>query len=661
MRRLVLSLSVMALVAAMAAPATAQEVPPGGTFYDDDGNVHEGAIEAIASRGVTLGCDPDGTIYCVADSVTRDQMASFLARAFDLPEASRDFFPDDEGSVHEDNINRLAAAGITEGFDDGTYGPRLAVTREQMASFLARALDLDPVAGDLFDDVSGVHEGNINALARAGVTEGCDQSGDLFCPRDPVRRDQMASFVARARDWPEINPPEFRLSLQKLPGSFASPLLLTSPSGDDRLFVMEQGGAIRIIDGNQVLADPFLDLSGPVLSGGEQGLLGLAFHPDYADNGLFYVDYTDNSGDSVLYEFQVSSDPDVADADSGRLLLEVDQPYSNHNGGGLAFGPDGYLYWGLGDGGSGGDPHEHGQNTNTLLGSMLRIDVDSGTRYGIPADNPFADGQGGAEEVWSYGLRNPWRWSFDFEERLLYIGDVGQGAWEEVDVVPSGAAGLNFGWNDMEGSHCYEPSSGCATSGRVLPRGRVRPRCRCLRHRRLRRPWRDRSPRGGLPLRRPRRPCVVIPSTGMAGRWVIGSGPTRSGAVPGPSTRSAKTPRGGSTCSREARYTGSSGTETGVGRRQTGNVSRLTRQRGSGSGRVLTSARMEPPPPTAVRGIAGSTSPPPPLGGWAPHRTVTVVIPCYQGSEKLGDHRGGSRPPDLPERAALGGGGRRRV
>ena len=164
MRRLVLSLSVMALVAAMADPPPPRRSHPEAPSTTTTGNVHEGAIEAIASRGVTLGCDPDGTIYCVADSVTCDQMA-FLACAFDLPEVSRDFFPDDEGSVHEDNINRLAAAGITEGFDDGTYGPRLAVTREQMASFIARALDLDPVAGDLFDDVSGVHEGNINALA----------------------------------------------------------------------------------------------------------------------------------------------------------------------------------------------------------------------------------------------------------------------------------------------------------------------------------------------------------------------------------------------------------------------------------------------------------------------------------------------------------------
>ena len=215
----------------------------------------------------------------------------------------------------------------------------------------------------------------------------------------------------------------------------------------------------------------------------------------------------------------------MADADSGRLLLEVDQPYSNHNGGGLAFGPDGYLYWGLGDGGSGGDPLEHGQNTNTLLGSMLRIDIDSGTRYGIPADNPFADGQGGAEEVWSYGLRNPWRWSFDFEERLLYIGDVGQGAWEEVDVV------LGSSWPQLR----VERHGGLALLRAILGMrhvrpgpspGRVRPRCRCVRHRRLRRPWRDRSPRG-VYLYADLGAVCGHSVTGMAGRWVIGSGPTR--------------------------------------------------------------------------------------------------------------------------------------
>ena len=178
--------------------AAVAQLPPGGTFTDDDGNEHEGFIEAIAAAGITLGCNPEGTLYCPAEPVRRDQMASFLARGFDLPAAGEDFFPDDEGNTHEDNINRVAAAGITLGFDDGTFGPTLLVSRAQMASFLARAMELDPVPGDRFDDVSGVHEGNINAIAEEGVTLGCDQAGTLFCPDDSVRRDQMASFLGRA-------------------------------------------------------------------------------------------------------------------------------------------------------------------------------------------------------------------------------------------------------------------------------------------------------------------------------------------------------------------------------------------------------------------------------------------------------------------------------
>jgi S-layer homology domain len=186
-------------------PAGAQ-LPPGGTFTDDNGNTHEGYIEAIAADGITLGCNPEGTLYCPADPVRRDQMASFIARGFDLPKASRDYFPDDDGT-HEDNINRLAEAGITEGLDDGTYDPEGLVTRAQMGSFLARAMGLDPVPGDVFDDVSGVHEGNINAIADAGVTLGCNESGTLFCPDDLVRRDQMASFLGRALDLDPIEPP----------------------------------------------------------------------------------------------------------------------------------------------------------------------------------------------------------------------------------------------------------------------------------------------------------------------------------------------------------------------------------------------------------------------------------------------------------------------
>ncbi len=187
--------------------AAVAQLPPGGTFTDDDGNEHEGFIEAIAAAGITLGCNPEGTLYCPAEPVRRDQMASFIARGFELPAAGEDFFPDDEGNTHEDNINRVAAAGITLGFDDGTFGPTLLVSRAQMASFLARAMELDPVPGDRFADVSGVHEGNINAIAEEGVTLGCDQAGTLFCPDESVRRDQMASFLGRALGLEPTPPP----------------------------------------------------------------------------------------------------------------------------------------------------------------------------------------------------------------------------------------------------------------------------------------------------------------------------------------------------------------------------------------------------------------------------------------------------------------------
>jgi glucose/arabinose dehydrogenase len=233
--------------------------------------------------------------------------------------------------------------------------------------------------------------------------------------------------------------------------------------GSGRLFVIEKAGRIVVVRDGALLPDPFLAITGRVGSSGtEQGLLGLAFHPDYARNGFFYVNYTDVSGNTVIARFQVSADdPDRADPGSEKILLRVDQPFANHNGGGLAFGPDGYLYVGLGDGGSGGDPYGNGQNTGVLLGKMLRIDVDGGDPYAIPPDNPFAAG-GGRPEIWGIGLRNPWRFSFDRLTGDLYIADVGQNNWEEVDHVPavtrsSGPQGLlNFGWNALEATHPYE-------------------------------------------------------------------------------------------------------------------------------------------------------------------------------------------------------------
>ncbi len=232
--------------------------------------------------------------------------------------------------------------------------------------------------------------------------------------------------------------------------------------GSGRMFVLEKAGRIRIVQNGQLLAAPFLDITDRVGSNSsERGLLGLAFHPHYKENGLFYVNYTDKQGNTVIARFQASADPNLADPASEKVLLHVQQPFPNHNGGETVFGPDGYLYLGLGDGGSQGDPYGNGQNTNVLLGKILRINVDHGDPYAIPPDNPFVHG-GGRPEIWAYGLRNPWRFSFDMATGNLYIGDVGQDTWEEVDVVSSHSAGLNFGWNYYEGLHPYtgQPPAG---------------------------------------------------------------------------------------------------------------------------------------------------------------------------------------------------------
>jgi len=228
--------------------------------------------------------------------------------------------------------------------------------------------------------------------------------------------------------------------------------------GSGRLFIVEKPGRILILKGGQLLTSPFLDISAKVGSQyTEQGLLGLAFHPQYSQSGLFYVNFTDGNGNTVIARFHVSANnPDLADPASEVDILRVDQPYNNHNGGGLAFGPDGALYVGLGDGGSEGDPFLNGQNLHTLLGKMLRIDVDHGKPYAIPAHNPFTGG-GGLPEIWAYGLRNPWRFSFDRRTGDLYIADVGQDTWEEIDFVPAGApGGMNFGWSFYEGMHPYK-------------------------------------------------------------------------------------------------------------------------------------------------------------------------------------------------------------
>jgi hypothetical protein len=273
--------------------------------------------------------------------------------------------------------------------------------------------------------------------------------------RDSLRRDSIARDTAGA------------VTLRALPvvTGLANPVYLTAPAGDPRLFVVELPGRIRIVKNGQLVATPFLDITDQVSTGSERGFLSIAFHPSYATNGFFYTYYTDLSGDIQIERYHVDTDPDRADATSRKTILSISHStYDNHNGGLLRFGPDGMLYLGVGDGGGSGDPFGSGQSRGTLLGKVLRIDVDHGDPYAIPSDNPF---QGERGEIWAYGLRNPWRYAFDWTAGLLYIADVGQNTYEEVDVAPASQGGLNYGWSKMEGLHCFVSS--CDQSGLVLP------------------------------------------------------------------------------------------------------------------------------------------------------------------------------------------------
>jgi glucose/arabinose dehydrogenase len=229
-----------------------------------------------------------------------------------------------------------------------------------------------------------------------------------------------------------------------------------------------------LVKAGTLVEKPFLDISERISSGGERGLLGLAFDPEYPTDPRFFVNYTDRDGNTVVSSFTVSAtDPDVADPASEKPLMHIAQPFANHNGGAVVFGPDRMLYIATGDGGSGGDPQGNGQRLDTHLGKILRIDVNpeagSTIPYRIPNDNPFFNQAEAEPEIWLYGLRNPWRIRFDRDTGDLWIGDVGQNAWEEIDVVRAGQRGLNFGWNTMEATHCYEPPTGCDRSGLVLP------------------------------------------------------------------------------------------------------------------------------------------------------------------------------------------------
>ncbi len=324
------------------------------------------------------------------------------------------------------------------------------------------------------------------ALGALLCVTGCAAESDPTNPgQDPVTPDPP----------PGDPPPAVSLAAEPRFGGLQSPVLLTHAPGDPRMFIVEQPGRIRVVSASgQLSNDPYLDITNLVGFGGERGLLSAAFHPDFTDNGRVFVSYTDQSGTSRVVRYTEAADGQSLTPSSAVEVLSQTQPFGNHNGGHLAFGPDGFLYFALGDGGSGGDPLDSGQDTRTWLGSILRVDVDrAGPGYDVPSDNPFVGDPDGADEIWAYGLRNPWRFSFDPGDDRIYIGDVGQNAREEVSAVPVEPVGYNFGWRLKEGDSCFasspcddpgltdpvldyaNPGQGCSVTGGQVYRGQAIP------------------------------------------------------------------------------------------------------------------------------------------------------------------------------------------
>ncbi|HEX2153346.1 MAG TPA: PQQ-dependent sugar dehydrogenase [Acidimicrobiia bacterium] len=476
MKRLGVLFITFATVLGLGVSAFAQ-TSPGGSFTDDDGSIHEADVEAIAVADITRGCNPPwNDEFCPGRSVTRGEMAAFLTRALNLP-AGPDRFVDDALSVFQDDINALAASDVTRGCnppENDRFCPDRPVTRGEMAAFLTRAYGYVASESDVFeDDDSSIFEGDIDALASADVTRGCNPpESDRFCPDDPVTRAQMASFLVRAEGLPtEPVPSRPEVGLTRLSDDLQQPVYAVAPPGDERIFVVEKGGTIEIFAEGSIESQPFLDVSDRVVNQGEMGLLSMAFHPEFPQDDRVFIYYSTRASDgglqSQISSFQLSPDPDVL-IPVETPLLTIPQPASNHNGGHLLFDPDGYLVVALGDGGGSNDTFGNGQNANTLLGSLLRIDIDAAFPYSIPSENPFLNGPG-RDEIWAVGLRNPWRIWFD--DGLLYVADVGQGSREEVTVVGDDRPLVNYGWPRFEGSICNpnDDDQSCASSGMEFP------------------------------------------------------------------------------------------------------------------------------------------------------------------------------------------------
>jgi glucose/arabinose dehydrogenase len=296
----------------------------------------------------------------------------------------------------------------------------------------------------------------------------------LALARDPAKLTASARGATRpvvAAEPTAFVPANIHLRFARIARGLSRPVFITH-SGDNngRLFIVEQTGRIRVIRRGVLQSAPFLDLRSNISTGGERGLLGLAFHPDYSWNRKFYVNYTDRSGATVIAEYRRSATNASRAESTAKIVLRIPQPYANHNGGMLAFGPDRYLYVGMGDGGSGGDPGNRAQNLNSLLGKMLRINIDTRRAYTVPPTNPYV-GVAGHDLIWSSGLRNPWRFSFDRGTGDLWIGDVGQNRYEEIDrsKAPNAGRGANYGWRQLEGNQCYNPATNCSRTGKTMP------------------------------------------------------------------------------------------------------------------------------------------------------------------------------------------------
>ena len=481
------SSAVVALVATPGAPpasaahdqvadACPAALTPEDGFGDvDAGSVHEPSVDCLVWWDVTGGTN--WASYAPASGVTRAQMASFVARLMErggatLPAAPTDHFDDDDASVHEHRIDQLAQLGVVSGTGPRTYAPGARVTRAQTAALLVRGYEAAtgqelPAGSDHFEDDDGSeHETDIDAAAEAGWAKGV--SPRRFAPGAALRRDEMATFIVRVLDtlveggdatvpasFATAPPPA--LDLQLVTSAAQDPIQVTAPPGDDRLFVVERAGRVRILDGGGLTT--WLDISGEVSTGGERGLLGIAFPPRWPDDGRVFVSWTDTAGDSRLEAFEAT--PSDALEHSRAVIDFVDQPASNHNGGMVTVGPDGLLWWALGDGGGSNDQFGNAQDGGTPLGGLNRYEIH-GDPQARPAGNVFPE-----QSLWNIGLRNPWRFSFDAATGHLYVADVGQGSWEEVSVVPGRRTGLNFGWPVMEGTHCMR--SGCDPTRYVVP------------------------------------------------------------------------------------------------------------------------------------------------------------------------------------------------